>query len=192
MFLNFFFDLKQAQLPVSLKEYLMLMEAMNKRVITSFNVNDFYYLSRSALVKDERYLDKFDRVFGHSFKGLENSEGETEKEIPEDVKEEKYNFDLSFEIVNIELDNLSELEKVDMKKNVIMTLREKLNILDRIFIIDYTKNVHFFMNKSDSLANIFSSGVVLLIENNLAVCTFHLAENTSLIAFFWSLVINAV
>ena len=45
MFLNFFFDLKQAQLPVSLKEYLMLMEAMNKRVITSFNVNDFYFLS---------------------------------------------------------------------------------------------------------------------------------------------------
>ena len=60
MFINFFFDLKQASLPVSLKEYLMLMEAMNKRVVDSFNVNDFYYLSRSALVKDERYLDKFD------------------------------------------------------------------------------------------------------------------------------------
>lgn len=57
-----------------------------------------------------------------------------EKEIPEDVKEEKYNFDLSFEIVNIKLDNLSELEKVDMKKNVIMTLREKLNILDSTII----------------------------------------------------------
>ena len=57
MFINFFFDLKQASLPVSLKEYLMLMEAMNKRVVDSFNVNDFYYLSRSALVKDERYLD---------------------------------------------------------------------------------------------------------------------------------------
>ena len=64
MFLNFFFDLKQAQLPVSLKEYLMLMEAMNKRVITSFNVNDFYFLSRSALIKDERHLDKFDNQQG--------------------------------------------------------------------------------------------------------------------------------
>ena len=63
----------------------MLMEAMNKRVVDSFNVNDFYYLSRSALVKDERYLDKFDRVFGHSFKGLENPEGETTKEIPEEL-----------------------------------------------------------------------------------------------------------
>ena len=59
MFLNFFFDLKNANLPVSLKEYLILMEAMNKRVIDSFKINDFYYLSRSALVKDERYLDKF-------------------------------------------------------------------------------------------------------------------------------------
>ena len=78
MFLNFFFDLKQAQLPVSLKEYLMLMEAMNKRVIKSFNVNDFYFLSRSALIKDERHLDKFDKVFGHSFKGLENKSETTE------------------------------------------------------------------------------------------------------------------
>ena len=84
MFINFFFDIKQASLPVSLKEYLMLMEAMIRRVVDSFNVNDFYYLSRSALVKDERYLDKFDRVFGHSFKGLENPEGETTKEIPEE------------------------------------------------------------------------------------------------------------
>ena len=84
MFINFFFDLKQANLPVSLKEYLMLMEAMDKRVINSFNVNDFYYLSRSALVKDERHLDKFDRVFGHSFKGLESSEENSVTEIPEE------------------------------------------------------------------------------------------------------------
>ena len=65
MFINFFFDLKQASLPVSLKEYLMLMEAMNKRVVDSFNVNDFYYLSRSALVKDERIKRIFDAYGGH-------------------------------------------------------------------------------------------------------------------------------
>ena len=70
MFINFFFDLKQASLPVSLNEYLMLMEAMNKRVVDSFNVNDFYYLSRSALVKDERYLDKFDRSLDILLKDL--------------------------------------------------------------------------------------------------------------------------
>ena len=84
MFINFFFDLKQANLPVSLKEYLMLMEAMDQRVIKSFNVNDFYYLSRSALVKDERHLDKFDRVFGHSFKGLESNQDDSVTEIPEE------------------------------------------------------------------------------------------------------------
>ena len=84
MFLNFFFDLKNANLPVSLKEYLILMEAMNKRVIDSFKINDFYYLSRSTLVKDERYLDKFDKVFGHSFKGLENTSEVEEAEIPEE------------------------------------------------------------------------------------------------------------
>jgi len=84
MFLNFFFDLKNANLPVSLKEYLILIEAMNKRVIDSFKINDFYYLSRSTLVKDERYLDKFDKVFGHSFKGLENTSEVEEAEIPEE------------------------------------------------------------------------------------------------------------
>ena len=45
------------------------MDAMDKRV-AEYNVDDFYYLSRAALVKDERNLDKFDRVFGHVFKGL--------------------------------------------------------------------------------------------------------------------------
>src|SRR4051794_22581359 len=46
------------------------MEAMQKRV-AAFDIEDFYYLARAALVKDERYLDRFDRVFGHCFKGIE-------------------------------------------------------------------------------------------------------------------------
>jgi len=83
MFLNLFFELKQAKVPVSLKEYLMLMEAMDKGV-AEYSVEDFYYLSRAALIKDERHLDKFDRVFGHVFKGLEApAEGET-PDIPEE------------------------------------------------------------------------------------------------------------
>ena len=71
MFLNFFNELREAKVPVTLKEYLMLMEAMDKQVIDS-NVEDFYYLSRAALVKDERNIDKFDKVFGHVFKGLDS------------------------------------------------------------------------------------------------------------------------
>src|SRR5579863_7557086 len=70
MFVNFFLELRQANVPVSLREYLTLMEAMDRR-LADYSVEDFYYLSRATLVKDERNLDKFDRVFGHVFKGLE-------------------------------------------------------------------------------------------------------------------------
>ncbi|MEQ8594306.1 MAG: VWA domain-containing protein [Parvibaculum sp.] len=70
MFVHFFHELKKANVPVSLREYLTLLEAIDADVIER-RVEDFYYLSRAALVKDERNLDKFDVVFGHVFKGLE-------------------------------------------------------------------------------------------------------------------------
>ena len=69
MFVTFFHELKAAGVPVTLREYLTLMEAMDK-ALAGQRVEDFYYLSRAALVKDERNLDKFDCVFGHVFKGL--------------------------------------------------------------------------------------------------------------------------
>ena len=70
MFVNFFHDLKAAGVPVSLREYLTLMEAMQAD-LAERKVEDFYYLARAILVKDERNIDKFDRVFGQAFKGLE-------------------------------------------------------------------------------------------------------------------------
>ena len=70
MFFSFFAELRDAKVPVSLREYLTLMEAMQKRV-AAFDIEDFYFLARTALVKDERHLDRFDRVFGHCFKGIE-------------------------------------------------------------------------------------------------------------------------
>jgi hypothetical protein len=82
MFARFFLELRQAKVPVSLREYLMLLEAM-KHNLAAYSIDDFYYLARAALVKDERNLDKFDRVFGHQFKGLE-SVGEPGAEIPEE------------------------------------------------------------------------------------------------------------
>ncbi|AWJ89391.1 VWA domain-containing protein [Azospirillum baldaniorum] len=81
MFTGFFFELRKAGVPVSLNEYLTLMEAM-KRGVADFRVEDFYYLSRACLVKDERNLDRFDRVFGQVFKGLEGAEGAGGDEIP--------------------------------------------------------------------------------------------------------------
>lgn len=83
MFLRFFSELRDAKVPVSLREYLTLMEAMDKHVI-GLEVDDFYYLSRSVLVKDERNLDKFDRVFGHVFKGFERVDENLTADIPAD------------------------------------------------------------------------------------------------------------
>ena len=81
MFLRLFTELRDAKVPVSLREYLSLMEAMDKGVI-GLSTDDFYYLSRSALVKDERNLDKFDRVFTHVFKGMEKVDESLMADIP--------------------------------------------------------------------------------------------------------------
>ncbi|MEM1275738.1 MAG: VWA domain-containing protein [Pseudomonadota bacterium] len=85
MFLNLFFGLKEARLPVSLREHLTLMEAMDAGM-AQYDVEGFYYLARAALVKDERHLDRFDQVFAKVFKGIEGiggaAEGVEETEIP--------------------------------------------------------------------------------------------------------------
>lgn len=85
MFIDFFLQLRDADVPCSLREYLTLIEAVESGH-AAFDLEGFYYLSRSALVKDERNLDKFDRVFGSVFKGLEPPEGEAaaDHEIPEE------------------------------------------------------------------------------------------------------------
>ena len=70
MLIDFFYTLRAAKLPVSVKEYLTLLEALKKGVIGP-SVDDFYYLSRLTLVKDESHFDKFDKAFGAYFKGVE-------------------------------------------------------------------------------------------------------------------------
>ncbi len=83
MFINFVLELRKGKVPVSLKEYLTLLEAM-KRGVADYNVEHFYYLARTALVKDERNLDKFDQVFGKVFEGIiPDDDGET-VEIPDE------------------------------------------------------------------------------------------------------------
>ncbi len=83
MFTGFFLELRQARVPVTLKEYLTLIEAM-RAGIADYSIEDFYYLARSCLVKDETNLDKFDRVFGHCFKGVETLDLELFAAIPEE------------------------------------------------------------------------------------------------------------
>ncbi|MDY7575682.1 hypothetical protein [Actimicrobium sp. CCI2.3] len=70
MLIDFFFTLKDAKIPVSIKEFLILLEAMQKNVISN-SLDEFYYLSRITLVKDEAHFDKFDRAFGLYFKGID-------------------------------------------------------------------------------------------------------------------------
>ena len=84
MLLDFFYTLRAAKLPVSVKEYLTLLEALKEGVVgpnapapdsdleaTGYKIDDFYYLSRATLVKDEKHYDKFDRAFASYFKGVE-------------------------------------------------------------------------------------------------------------------------
>ena len=70
MFLPFFDNLRKGGVPVSLREYLSFLEGMSAGLVT-YDVEGFYYLARTAMVKDERNLDKFDRAFAATFKGLE-------------------------------------------------------------------------------------------------------------------------
>ena len=82
MFISFFLELRAAKVPASLREFLTLLEAMH-RGIGRFDIDEFYFLARTALVKDERHLDRFDRVFGHCFKGIETP-SDPQTELPEE------------------------------------------------------------------------------------------------------------
>jgi uncharacterized protein with von Willebrand factor type A (vWA) domain len=83
MLIDFFYQLKDAKVPVSIKEFLTLLEALDKRVISG-SLNDFYYLARTCLVKDEKHFDKFDKAFGSYFKGVESLGELLTAEIPDD------------------------------------------------------------------------------------------------------------
>ncbi len=81
MFSHLILGLRTAGLPTSITEHLALMAAMQAGV-ADYSVEDFYYLARATLVKDERHLDKFDRVFAHCFKGLEPPAGVKVEDLP--------------------------------------------------------------------------------------------------------------
>ena len=70
MLIQFFLNLKEAKVPVSVREFLTLLEALKSGVIDP-SIDEFYQLSRMTLVKDEQYFDRFDQVFGNYFKGVE-------------------------------------------------------------------------------------------------------------------------
>ena len=81
MLVDFFLKLRDAGVPVSITEYLALLDALDHDVC-GFEVEDFYFLARAALVKDERHFDRFDLVFGAHFKGMESRFDGVAGEVP--------------------------------------------------------------------------------------------------------------
>jgi uncharacterized protein len=120
VFVTFFNDLKAAKLPVSLREYLTLLEALQSGV-AGRRVEEFYYLARAALVKDERHLDRFDQVFGQVFKGL-NEIGEAveaQAEIPLEWLRAASELHLSEE-------DMAKIEELGGWDEIMETLRDRL------------------------------------------------------------------
>ena len=121
MFLPFFETLRMARIPVSLREYLAFLEGMSKGLVT-YDVDGFYYLARTAMVKDERHLDRFDQAFAHAFSGLEaitmNDVLEA-TEIPQEWLEKLAEKHLSEE-------ERAEIEAMGGFEKLMETLRERL------------------------------------------------------------------
>ncbi|MDP3135773.1 MAG: hypothetical protein Q8N17_05490, partial [Burkholderiaceae bacterium] len=103
MLIDFFYTLRSAKLPVSVKEYLSLLDALKHGVVgpasqdgTGYGIDDFYYLSRTTLVKDEKHYDKFDRAFAAYFKGVESIADFT-KDLPLEWLRKNLELELSAE-----------------------------------------------------------------------------------------------
>ncbi|MEE4377708.1 MAG: VWA domain-containing protein [Candidatus Competibacteraceae bacterium] len=118
MLIDFFYKLKDAKLPVSITEFLTLLNAMEQRV-AGYSVDDFYYLSRAALVKDERHYDRFDKVFGAHFQGMEELFDEVIGEIPEDWLRKQMELMLSDE-------EKKQIEAMGGWEKLMETLRQRL------------------------------------------------------------------
>ena len=110
MLINFFYTLKRANVPVSIKELLDLLTAMEKNIAFG-SIDDFYLLSRTCFVKDEKYYDRFDRAFGAYFKNLENIDDIIQALIPEDWLRKEFEKHLSDE-EKAKIESLGGLEKL--------------------------------------------------------------------------------
>ncbi|TDI87691.1 MAG: VWA domain-containing protein [Gammaproteobacteria bacterium] len=110
MLINFFLTLRKYKLPVTIRELLDLLNALHQRVVYA-NIDDFYLLSRTCLVKDEKNYDKFDRAFSAYFKGLEDLHGMLESLIPDEWLRREFEKSLTpEELAHIE--SLGGLEKL--------------------------------------------------------------------------------
>jgi uncharacterized protein with von Willebrand factor type A (vWA) domain len=118
MFFNFMDELRHAGIPASLKEHLVLLEALERDVIQR-SPEEFYYLARATFVKDEGLLDRFDQVFAKVFKGIETSYGTETAEIPEDWLRKVAELYLTEE-------QMKEIEKLGSWEEIMETLKKRL------------------------------------------------------------------
>lgn len=110
MLINFFLALKKARIPVSITELLHLLQILKARLVYA-DIDEFYYLSRMALVKDERHYDKFDRAFGTYFKGLEDLSSMIASLIPDEFLRREFEKSLTKEELD-KIKSLGGLEKL--------------------------------------------------------------------------------
>jgi uncharacterized protein with von Willebrand factor type A (vWA) domain len=110
MLINFFCALKDTGIPVSIKELLVLLEALSEDLAFA-NVEEFYYLARACLVKDEKYYDRFDRAFGAYFSDLQSVDDVIQALIPEDWLRAEFLKQLSEED-KAKIQSLGSLEKL--------------------------------------------------------------------------------
>ena len=110
MLINFFFTLRKYKVPVTIRELLDLLMGLKSQLVYA-NLDDFYLLSRTALVKDEKNYDKFDRAFSAYFKGLDDLHGLLESLIPDEWLRHEFEKSLSPEDLK-EIEGLGGLEKL--------------------------------------------------------------------------------
>ena len=118
MLIDFFYTLRKAEVPVTVKELLTLLEALKSGVVFA-SIDDFYLLSRLCLVKDEKYFDRFDQAFGFYFKGLDDLKIFPDDAIPSDWLRSEFFKDLSDE-------EKAAIEKLGGLDKLLDTLNERL------------------------------------------------------------------
>ena len=121
MFLDFFFKLRNSKIPVSLNEFLVFLNALNLDFI-QYDVNKFYYLARTSLVKDEKLIDRFDIIFGEYFRSIERIEFDDVLNflnIPEEWLKKLIEKNFTY-------DEMSEMKSIGSYEKLIETLKKRL------------------------------------------------------------------
>ena len=145
MLLNLFNEMRAAKVPVSVRELLDLINALKHNVVFA-DMDEFYYLARAILVKDERHFDKFDRAFGAYFKGLENLNQHIEAMIPEEWLRKEFERLLSDE-EKAQIQSLGGLDKLieELKRDEAIAEADTLLLtVPSQLGVDY--NAHLFEN----------------------------------------------